>query len=120
MGSSMKRSEILFWTFTLVLWAGAAWLLAPLLTLDRVNLGNAKEYVLRSTFGILILILFWAKSLVDLLVFKDPGKVRDKLNTLLLLLYSFILLGGIVFTVLRMVKGYVAAQSGSGDTASPL
>ena len=48
----MKRSEILFWTFTLVLWAGAAWLLAPLLTLDRVNLGNAKEYVLRSTFGL--------------------------------------------------------------------
>jgi heme/copper-type cytochrome/quinol oxidase subunit 2 len=90
----------------------AAWLLFPLVNLDRVDMSNVKATLYRSALGITILIIFFGKTLFDLL---DPWTSSRKLprwNATLLILYMIALTGGIVFMVLRLAV--VAAKSRGG------
>jgi hypothetical protein len=97
---------------TAVLWILAAWLLFPLVNLDRVDMSNVKQTLYRSALGITILIIFFGKTLFDLI---DPWVSSRKLprwNAVLLILYMAALSGGIVFMVLRLAV--VAAKSRGG------
>jgi len=88
--------------FTLILWACAAWLLYPLVTLDRIDMSNAKAYLFRSVLGLTILIIFFGKSLFDLIYPWLVGRRLPVLNSVLLGLYLFALSLGIIFLVVRL------------------
>ncbi len=98
---------------TLLLWVLAAWLLFPLTNLDRVDMTNAKTYLYRSAMGLTILIIFFGKTVFDLIA-GAGGRRMPALNVALLTLYSLALVGGIVFTLVRMVMVAARSRSGSG------
>jgi hypothetical protein len=93
--------EIAF-ALTLILWAAAAWLLYPLVTIDNVDMGNVKVYLYRSALGITILLIFFGKTLHDLIFPWVTARAIPRLNAVLLTLYLVLLSGGIVFVVVRM------------------
>ena len=97
---------------TAALWMLAAWLLLPLVHLDRVDMSNVKETLYKSALGITILIIFFGKTMFDLI---DPWVSSRKLprgNAALLILTTIALTGGIVFMALRMAV--LAAKSRGG------
>jgi hypothetical protein len=87
---------------TLALWALAAWLLYPLVNLDRVDMSNVKATLYRSAFGLTLLIIFFGKTLFDLIYPWVSSKKLPRLNAALLILYAIGLCGGIVIMILRM------------------
>jgi hypothetical protein len=87
---------------TLALWALAAWLLYPLINLDRVDMSNVKPYLYRSVLGLTLLIIFFGKTLFDLIYPWVYSKKLPRLNAALLTLYAAALGGGIVFMVVRV------------------
>jgi hypothetical protein len=87
---------------TLAFWALAAWLLYPLINLDRVDMSNIKPYLYRSLFGLTLLIIFFGKTLFDLIYPWVYSKKLPRLNAALLTLYAAALGGGIVFMIIRM------------------
>jgi hypothetical protein len=87
---------------TLAFWALAAWLLYPLINLDRVDMSNIKPYLYRSLFGLTLLIIFFGKTLFDLIYPWVYSKKLPRLNAALLTLYAAALCGGIVFMIIRM------------------
>jgi hypothetical protein len=88
--------------FSLILWAFTAWLLYPLVILDRVDMSNAKQYLYRAGLGLTILIIFFGKSLFDLIYPWMVGRKLPLLNSVLLSLYLLGLSLGIVFLVIRL------------------
>jgi len=93
--------EIVF-ALTLVFWAAAAWLLYPLVNIDNVDMGNVKPYLYRSAMGVTILVIFFGKTLYDLIFPWVTSRAIPRLNAVLLSLYLVLLSGGIVFVVVRM------------------
>jgi len=87
---------------TLAFWALAAWLLYPLVNLDRIDMSNVKTYLYRSALGLTLLIIFFGKTLFDLIYPWVYSKKLPRLNAALLILYAIGLSGGIVFMILRM------------------
>jgi hypothetical protein len=87
---------------TLAFWALAAWLLYPLINLDRVDMSNVKPYLYRSVLGLTILIIFFGKTLFDLIYPWVYSKKLPRLNAALLTLYTAALGGGIIFMIIRM------------------
>jgi len=97
---------------TLAFWALAAWLLYPLANLDRIDMSNVKLYLYRSAFGLTLLIIFFGKTLFDLIYPWVYSKKLPRLNAALLILYAIGLSGGIVFMILRMATLAVKDRSG--------
>jgi hypothetical protein len=99
-----KRTRDRGWVIglTLALWVIAAWLLYPLINLDRVDMSNVKPYLYRSALGLTLLIIFFGKTLFDLIYPWVYSKKLPRLNAALLILYTAALGGGIVFMMLRM------------------
>ena len=64
MNKALKK-DIVF-VLVIILWIVTAWLLYPLIALDSVDMGNAKEYLYRSAIGITIMLIFFGKSIIDL------------------------------------------------------
>ncbi len=89
-------------TLTLALWVLAAWLLYPLVNLDRVDMSNVKPYLYRSALGLTLLIIFFGKTLFDLIYPWVYSKKLPLLNVALLTLYAAALGGGIIFMIIRM------------------
>lgn len=87
---------------TLALWAIAAWLLYPLIHLDRVDMSNVKATLYRSALGLTLLIIFFGKTLFDLIYPWAYSKKLPRLNAALLTLYIAALGGGIIFLIIRM------------------
>jgi hypothetical protein len=87
---------------TLAFWALAAWLLYPLINLDRVDMSNIKPYLYRSALGLTLMIIFFGKTLFDLIYPWAYSKKLPRLNAALLILYIIGLSGGIIFLILRM------------------
>lgn len=87
---------------TLALWILAAWLLFPLANLDRVDMSNVKPYLYRSALGLTLLIIFFGKTLFDLIYPWVYSRKLPRLNAALLTLYAFALGGGIIFMIIRM------------------
>ena len=99
---------------TLVLWAAAAWFLYPLLNLDNVDMSNVKQYLYRSAMGITILIIFFGKTLYDLVFPWVTNRTIPRLNLLLLSLYLLVLAGGIAFVVVRMAVLFIKSRQRQG------
>ncbi len=99
---------------TLVLWAAAAWFLYPLLNLDNVDMSNVKPTLYRSAMGITILIIFFGKTLYDLVFPWVTNRAIPRMNVVLLSLYLFILAGGIAFVVVRMAALFFKSRQRQG------
>lgn len=108
MNKALKK-DIVF-VLVIILWIVTAWLLYPLINLDSVDMGNAKEYLYRSAFGITIMLIFFGKSIIDLFFPQVTFKRVPLINTILLAVYSFALAGGIVFMVSRIIIMYLKSQ----------
>jgi len=97
---------------TLAFWALAAWLLYPLVNLDRIDMSNVKPYFYRSALGLTLLIIFFGKTLFDLIYPWVYSKKLPRLNAALLTLYAAALGGGIVFMIVRMAALAMKNRSG--------
>ncbi len=106
----LKKKGI--WVLTLVFWIIAAWLLYPLINLDTVQMENAKEYLYRSAFGIALMLIFFGKTIFDLLFPQVTMEKVPLLNTIFLTLYALVLAGGIIFMVVRMIVLYLKSRGG--------
>jgi hypothetical protein len=100
--------------FTLILWVVTAWLLYPLVTLDRVDMSNVKSYLYRSALGLTILIIFFGKTLFDLVYPWVVGRRLPVANAVFLTIYMLGLAGGIIFLVLRLVVLLMKSRQGGG------
>jgi hypothetical protein len=96
--------------FIVFLWVVTAWLLYPLMILDSVDMENAKEYLYRSAMGIAIMIIFYGKTIFDLLFPDVYLKRTPRLNSVFLIIYSFALGGGIVYMFVRFVILFLKSQ----------
>ncbi len=103
-----------FLALTIILWFAAAWLLYPLVILDTVNMANVKLYLYRSAMGLTILIIFFGKTLHDLIFPWVTSRKIPRLNALLLTLYLFALSGGLIFLMLRMVTVLIKSRQQQG------
>ncbi len=104
----LKKKGI--WALTIILWVIAAWLLYPLINLDTVQMENAKEYLYRSAFGIALLLIFFGKTIFDLLFPQVTLRKTPLVNTILLTIYALVLASGIIFMVLRMIVLYLKSR----------
>src|SRR4030042_3158528 len=82
---------------TFAFWVLAAWLLYPLVNLDRVDMSNVKPYLYRSALGLTLLIIFFGKTLFDLIYPWVYAKKLPRTHAALLTLYAAALGGGIIF-----------------------
>lgn len=103
------KKELAFF-LVIFLWLVTAWLLYPLINLDAVNIENAKEYLYRSAAGIMIMIIFFGKTIIDLLFPQVTSKQMPILNTIFLTIYAILVAGGIVFMIVRMAILYVQSR----------
>jgi hypothetical protein len=97
---------------TIVLWLLAAWLLYPLVNLDRVDMSNVKPYLYRSVLGLTLLIIFFGKTLFDLIYPWVYSKKLPRLNAALLTLYAAALGGGIIVMIIRMAALAMKSRRG--------
>jgi len=88
--------------FTLILWLFTAWLLYPLVVLDRVDMSNVKTFLYRSVLGLTMLIIFFGKSLFDLIYPWVVGRKLPVLNSIFLTLYVLMITGGLIFLIIRL------------------
>ena len=110
--SKTARDKTWVIALTLALWALAAWLLYPLINIDRVDMSNVKATLCRSALGLTLLIIFCGKTLFDLIYPWVHSKKLPRLNAALLILYAIGLSGGIVFMIIRMAALAMKNRSG--------
>ena len=99
--------------FILILWVITAWLLYPLITLDSVDLKNAKEYLYRATAGIAVMLIMFGKTIFDLFFPQAISQRKALLSTIFLTLYCVVIACGILFMVSRMIVLYL--KSGNSN-----
>jgi hypothetical protein len=100
--------------FVLILWAAAAWLLYPLVVLDRVDPSNVKTFLYRSALGLTLLIVFFGKTLFDLIYPWVVGRKIPARDAALLTAYLLALTFGIVFMIVRLVLVYLKSHQAGG------
>lgn len=100
--------------FILVLWVATAWLLYPLVVLDRVDISNVKSYLYRSALGLTMLIVFFGKALFDLIYPWVVGRKLPLRDAVLLTLYLLALTGGVLFMVVRMTLLLMKSRQAGG------
>jgi hypothetical protein len=101
--------------FILILWLATAWLLYPLVVLDRVDTSNVKSFLYRSALGLTLLIVFFGKALFDLIYPWVVGRKLPIRDSAFLIVYLMALTFGIIFMVIRLVLFYLKSrQSGGG------
>jgi len=99
------------WLLIALVWIGTAWLLVPLITLDKVELRRSTEYFFRSAGGIVLMIIMFGKTVFDLLFPLDTSRRKNILNVALLTLYTIVLASGIIFMCLRILMVYLNANT---------
>ena len=110
--SKTARNKPWVIALTLAFWVLAAWLLYPLINIDRVDMSNVKATLYRSALGLTLLIIFCGKTLFDLIYPWVYSKKLPRLNAALLILYAIGLSGGIVFMIIRMAMLAMKDRSG--------
>jgi hypothetical protein len=100
--------------FTLVLWIITAWFLYPLINLDQVDISNVKPYLYRSVLGLTLLIIFFGKTMFDLIYPWVVGRKLPVMNAVFLALYALGLSGGIVFLLIRLALLLMRNRQGGG------
>jgi len=101
-----------------VVWALTAWLLWPLIVLDKVELRSSLEYFYRAAAGVVIMIILFGKTVVDLLFSQDLSRRKSALYVTFLTIYSIGLAGGIIFMAMRILLLYLN-QNASAYTGTP-
>jgi hypothetical protein len=95
----------------LSVWIFTAWLLLPLITLDKVDLRSSMEYFYRAAGGVVIMIILFGKTVVDLLFSQDISRRKSVLYVTFLTVYSLCLAGGIIFMAIRILLIYLNTNS---------
>jgi hypothetical protein len=106
---SFKKGTRIF-LFILV-WAFTAWLLYPLIALDQVDLRSSLEYFYRAAGGVVIMIILFGKTVVDLLFSQDLSRRKSFFYVTFLTIYSIALAGGIIFMAIRILLLYLNKNS---------
>jgi hypothetical protein len=88
---------------SILFWAAAAWLIYPLIVLDSVDAGTSIPFFYRAAAGIVLLIILFGKTLLDLLDPRGVSGRRTALSAVLMSLYVFALAGGIIFMIVRIL-----------------
>jgi hypothetical protein len=91
----------------LALWIFTAWLFYPLFTFNAIQMANAKMYLFRAAIGIAIMLILFGKTVFDLFFPQSSSEVKSILNTIFLAIYSFVIAGGIIYMVARMIVLYI-------------
>ena len=94
-------------------WVFTAWLVMPLVTLDKVDLRSSMEYFYRAAAGVVIMIIIFGKTVVDLLFSQDLSRRKSILYVSFLTVYSLGLAAGIIFMAIRILLIYLNANSSS-------
>lgn len=109
--ASVKKGTRVF--LILLVWAFTAWLLYPLIALDNVDLRSSLEYFYRAAGGVVIMIILFGKTVVDLLFSQDLSRRKSYLYVTFLTVYSIALAGGIIFVAIRILLLYLNKNSSS-------
>ncbi len=99
------------WLLIALVWIVTAWLLVPLVTLDKVELRRSTEYFFRSAAGTVLMIIMFGKTIFDLLFPLDTSRRKNILYVSLLGLYTVALASGIIFMCLRILMVYLNANA---------
>ena len=92
-------------------WLFTAWLLMPLITLDKVDLRSSLEYFYRASAGVVIMIILFGKTVTDLLFSQDLSRKKSVLYVTFLTVYSLVLAGGIIFMAVRILLVFLNTSS---------
>jgi hypothetical protein len=92
-------------------WLFTAWLLMPLITLEKVELRNSLEYFYRASAGVVIMIILFGKTVTDLLFSQDLSRKKSVLYVTFLTVYSLVLAGGIIFMAVRILLVFLNTSS---------
>jgi hypothetical protein len=84
-------------------WAAAAWLLYPLIILDSVDARSSISFFYRAAAGIVLLVILFGKTLLDLLDPRGISLRRTTISAVFLSLYILALAGGIIFMIVRIL-----------------
>ncbi len=103
------KKEVWFIIICLI-WIFVAWLISPLLTLDKIEFQTMKWFIYRVSMGISIMLIFFGKTLFDLLFLPRPSQKYALLNTIFLSVYMLAIAAGIIYMVVRMVSYYIQAN----------
>ena len=97
--------------FTLAVWAVTAWLVYPLFTIRSLETWNPEAYMVRSILGIIIMILFFGKTVFDLFFPLDTSREKSWVYSIFLTIYSALLAVGILYLAGRLVVIYFKGQN---------
>jgi len=95
---------------TCIIWIFVAWLVSPLFSLDRMEMDQVKWFIYRISLGISIMLIFFGKTLFDLLFSPGPSRKTALFNTIMLTLYLLVISAGLLFMVVRMISYYIQAN----------
>jgi len=95
----------------ITVWVFTAWLLMPLITLDKVELRSSLEYFYRASIGVVIMIILFGKTVTDLLFSQDLSRKTSTLYVVVLTVYSIVMAGGIIFMAVRILGIYLNTSS---------
>ena len=108
MGLTMNQEKIMKWAIIIGLWIVVGLLLYPLLVLDDMADFNLNSYLFRSTIGIVIMIIMLGRNVFDLFMPQAYSQKVSNIRTALLVIYSFLITGGIIFMISRLIKLYIS------------
>ncbi len=97
----------------ILVWAVIIWLLYPLLVFSSSSQIKGKEYFYRAAAGIVLLIILFGKTLTDLLFPVDLSNKKALAYSILLGLYSLVLVGGIIYMISRVILVYLSSSTSS-------
>jgi hypothetical protein len=96
---------------TLVVWAVTAWLVYPLFTISDLETWNPEAYTVRAILGIIILILFFGKTVFDLFFPLDNSMEKSWVHSIFLTIYGVVLAVGILYLAGRLIVIYFKSQN---------
>jgi hypothetical protein len=97
----------------IAVFAFTAWLVMPIVTMEKVELRKSMEYFYRAAGGVVIMIILFGKTVTDLLFSQDLSRRKSWTYMGLLTFYSIALAGGIIFIAVRILLLYLNANSSS-------
>jgi hypothetical protein len=97
----------------IAVFAFTAWLVMPMITMEKVELRKSMEYFYRAAGGVVIMIILFGKTVTDLLFSQDLSRRKSWTYMGLLTFYSIALAGGIIFIAVRILLLYLNANSSS-------
>ena len=95
----------------LLVWGVTAWLVYPLFTIRSLESWNPEAYTVRSILGIIIMIMFFGKTVFDLFFPLETSRKMSWIHSIFLTIYSALLAVGILYLAGRLVVIYFKTQN---------